>query len=177
MLDTIKLSGMVKLQQYRKGQLLRELAIPNKIVWDGKADLLNQFFVPTVTWSAFYMGLLSTGGSAFTDNDPTVGTEFTAYDESARPEIVFGSADKTTDASYIFVQNSVANYATYTISTGVSAQSLYGVLVASNSTKGSGVTRLWCLASFGNNDASPVPVVVNAADVLRVQYTVRIPKA
>jgi hypothetical protein len=177
----LNLSGIVRLLQYRNNRLYRDIQVRNKIVWQAKADLLNQFFKSTALWSGFYMGLIKNDWDYFTENQPSLATlatkQFSTYDEATRPAITFENADQSTDANYVYIQNSSSNYAVYTISTGVTNQVLDGIFIASTNNKTDTPARIWCSAAFGNNDSSPDPVTVNAADILRVQYTVRIPKA
>jgi hypothetical protein len=178
----LSLSGIVRLLQYREDKLIRDIMVKNKIVWQGKADLLNQFFkLSTATWSGFHVGLLKNTYSYFTENQPSLATlatnQFSTYDEATRPTLTFETADLATDSNYVYIQNSSSNYAVYTISTGVVNQALAGIFIASTNNKTDTPARIWCTAAFGNNDSTPALVTVNAADILRVQYTVRIPKA
>jgi hypothetical protein len=175
----INIQGYIRLQQYRDGKLLRDYGVRNKITWQGKQDLMNQFFKGTVTWTNFYVGLLI--NPVFTENQPALATlfaqEFATYDEATRPALTLENANSIDDASYIYIQNLVANYAVFTISTGVLNQVLRGVYIVGTDTKAVQPTRCWCTAAFGNNDSSPEQLTVNASDVLRIQYTIRIPKA
>jgi len=164
--------------QYRGGVLLRDYSVRNKILWDGKVELLNQFFRNTGGfWSNFYIGLLKdTATTEFVADEPVLATlatkEFTGYSEATRQAIVFAAADKAFDANNIFVKSSA--YAVFNI-TGT--DTLHGIYVVNANTKAVAPTHAWCLAAFGNNDGSPVDVPVAPADVLRIEYTVRIPKA
>jgi hypothetical protein len=177
----LSLSGIVRLLQYREDKLIRDIMVKNKIVWQGKADLLNQFFKLTATWTGFHVGLLKNTYSYFSENQPSLATlatnQFSTYDEASRPTLTFDVANTGTDSNYVYIQNSSSNYAVYTISTGVVNQALAGIFIASTNNKTDTPARIWCTAAFGNNDSSPEVVTVNAADILRVQYTVRIPKA
>jgi hypothetical protein len=181
MQNLLNFSGIVRLLQYRDGRLFRDIQVKNKIVWGGKTDLLNQFFKSTALWSGFHVGLIKNDWDQFTENTPSIVTlaskQFTTYDEATRPTLTFEVADSGTDANYIFIQNSSSNYATFTVSTGVTNQLLDGIFIASTNVKADTPARIWCSAAFGNDDYNPAPVTVNAADILRVQYTVRIPKA
>lgn len=177
----LNIHGIIRLLQYRDDKLYKDYQVRNKIVWAGKQDLMNQFFKGTVTWSNFYIGLLKNPGALFTDNQPALASlfaeEFTTYNEATRQQLGFENADITTDASYIFVQNSSTSYCVFTIGAAVVNQILRGIYIVSTNTKAVLPTRLWCTAAFGNNDASPEQVTVNTGDVLRIQYTIRIPKA
>lgn len=176
--QSLGISGIVRLWQYRNDQLIRESTFKNKILWWGKSSLLNQFFRASSAFSAFYIGLLKTG-ITFTQNKPAISTiiadEFTTYAPSARPAITFEAANEADDANYIYVNNAPANYCVFTIGAAVTNQALNGIFIAPNS---SGTpTTLWCTAAFGNNDATPAPVTVSTGDILRIQYTARIPKS
>jgi hypothetical protein len=140
--------------------------------------LLNQFFRSSSSFSGFYIGLLKTA-ITFTQDKPAIATlisdEFTNYTPGSRPQITFEAANENDDASYIYVQNAPANYCVFTIGTAETNRALNGIFVAPVA---SGTpSTMWCTAAFGNNDATPAPVTVSTGDILRIQYTVRIPKS
>jgi len=163
--------------QYRGGVLLRDYSVRNKILWDGKVDLLNQFFRNTGGfWSNFYIGLLKNTFGGFNLDEPTMvsisAAQFTGYSEANRPTITFAAAERVLDANNIYVKSSA--YSEFNIT---APDTLTGVFVANTNVKADTPSHVWCTAAFGNVDNSPVSVPVAAADVLRIEYTVRIPKA
>lgn len=175
----LALSGRIRLLHFRDGALLHDYDVKNKIVWDGKTKLLNQFFRGVSTWTAFYVGILKNPGTLFQDNEPSLASlfaeEFTTYTEATRQAITFEAP--ANDATYIYVKNSSANYVTFNIDTGVVNQIIRGIYVVGQNTKAVQPTLLWCTAAFGNNDASPEQITINTGDILKLQYTVRIPTA
>lgn len=174
------LQGIVRLQQYRSGNKILELERENKITWQGKMDLLNQFFKATSSFTGFYVGLMSTNYGFGLDAPvlATVGSgQFTSYDEATREALTFENADSSSDNNNIIIQNSSSNYAEFNISAGVTTTPIYGIFIANTNVKATTPAKIWCMAAFGNSDASPVAVSVVAADILRVQYTLRVPKA
>jgi hypothetical protein len=173
----LDLTGIVHVLQYREDKLLRDLTFKNKILWWGKRAVLNQFFGGVSTFSGFYVGLLKTAVT-FTADEPTIASliadEFSNYAPGARPQITFEAAADD-GSTYFYVQNAPANYCVFTIGSAETNRVLNGIFVAPLAS-GTPAT-MWCTAAFGNNDATPAPVTVNTGDILRIQYTVRIPRS
>jgi hypothetical protein len=167
--------GIFTIEQWRGGLLYDTRVAYNKITNSGKKNILDEYFDQGdgYTW---YCALIDGDFNSFTSDDPDPSAnEFDTYDEATRAGLIFQSAAVGAggDAGYIIKVNSTANYAIFTISTGVTGQVLDGIFVCNAAT--GGTYTLWCTAAFGNNDAVPVPITVNAADVLKVQYKIRIP--
>jgi hypothetical protein len=88
-------------------------------------------------------------------------TEFTSYDEPTREEYVEGAIASGS------VSNS-ASKADFTMSTGVSAQVLYGAALVQASAKSAGTGKILAISRFAASRT------VNETDVLSVQYTLTI---
>ena len=114
----------------RVGELVWEDDVKNLVVDEGLNDLLDKYFKGSSYTAAHYLGL--------TDGTPTVAagdtmsshsgwSEVTAYDETARQTIVWGTvASKSVDNS--------SNKATFTIK--ADSTTIGGAFVVTNSTKG-----------------------------------------
>lgn len=107
-----------------------------------------------------FSGNITPSSSITAANFTSTATEFTAYDETTRVHWVGGAVSGTT------TDNS-ASKAAFTMSTGVTSQTLYGAGLLSSSAKSS--TSGTCLAA--TRFSSP-KTGLNAGDILNVQYTV-----
>lgn len=154
------LQGRWVIEHFRDGVKIGEYEFNNGITNQGKNYLLNAAFnagsqIPAANWS---IGLIDGSGTpALAAGDTLVShagwTEFTQYSGN-RPAWGQGSASGQALTN--------ASAASFTI-TGTGT--LYGILIASVNTGGTGSDILWSTAAF----ASLVPVAV--ADIMKATYT------
>lgn len=163
MKSNLRLHGRFNFTQKRGGLIVAEWTADNLVVNEGKNYALDASLsggTPITTWyigifGGNYTPVAGNVGSTF----PSTATEFTDYDEATRPTWSEGGVSGQS------ITNS-GSRATFTISTGVSAQNIYGAFMISSNTKGAGGGTLFAAAQFDTVR------VVNAADQLLVTYTV-----
>ena len=173
MMGSLNMEGLFKIEHWRAGKLLSTYNFKNKITSKAKEYVLDLALTDdTAQRTPWYCGLFTSSFTNFSydTHPPVISNEFTTYDEAARPEVSFEAA--TTAGGYSYVESSIDPYMVFTVSTGVTSTALNGIFVCDAAT--GAPTYLWSTAAFGNNNSSPAPITVVAADVLRVQYTVRI---
>lgn len=140
---------------------------PNLIPTEGLNYLLSVAVKNSSPIAAWYVALFSgnyTPVAGITgETFASAATEFEDYDEVTRVEFVDGTVSAGS------VSNS-ASKANFTISTGVAAQNLYGAALLQDSAKGSGDVgdKILAISRFASTR------VVNATDVLSVQYTLSV---
>jgi len=179
-MDTINISGIFSVEHRNaQGDLLNQFTCRNKISDLAKLDVLDVMLGTNTAPSAWYVGLMDGVFDSFTNGGAAATpytNEFTDYDETARPQIDTLFSVAASGGGYASIENPVATApATFTISTGVSAQDLNGIVIMDNSTKGGAETTYWwCTAAFGNNDSTPAPITVNAGDTVKVGYKCQI---
>jgi len=136
----------------------------NIVPSEGLVYLLTSGYLNGTPATALYLapfsGNITPSASITAANFTSTATEFTAYDEANR---VQWQADAVSGTS---VANATTK-AAFTMSSGVTSQTLYGAGLLSSSTKSG--TSGKCLAA--TRFSSP-KTGLNAGDVLNVQYTV-----
>lgn len=164
--EKVNVTGRFHVVHKRGGVVIDEFYFDNLVVDQGKTYMLSASLIggtPITTW---YIGLFSNNwtvvagdlGSNFAVN----AGEFVDYDEAARPEWENGAiAAKSV--------SNIANRATFTISSGVSAEDVYGAFFISTNVKGATGGTLWAAAQF---DA---PRSVSEGDELLVTYIANAP--
>ena len=147
---------------YPNGQLKWVEVIPNIVVDEGIDHSLDVIFLGGTAYSSWYVALFNSDSTpAATWDYAGIGTdqtEFTDYDETARPTWNPGSISNHT----------LTDQVSFTASTGVST-TIYGSYVVNVSTKGdnaSGIGIMWCATRF----STPRPFI--AAEVLNVTYSI-----
>lgn len=135
---------------------------PNLVPLEGRQHALNVLIKNVALVATWYCALFSGNvtpddgwtGASF-DGDAT---EFTSYDETTRVEFVDGALASSS------VSNS-ASKADFTIATGVEDVPLYGAALLQASAKEATSGVLLAASNFSSTR------IVNATDVLSVQYT------
>jgi hypothetical protein len=158
--DKTKLCGKFIIEHIRKGKVLQKFEVPNGITDVGMNALLDIMFHASSQITTWYIALVDNAGfSMFAAGDTSAShggwSENTAYDEATRPEWTEGTASGraiTNGTSVDFTMN-----ATNTI---------HGIFIISENTKGGATGTLWSTAAFSSN------VSVVDDDVLKVTYTV-----
>jgi len=126
---------------------------------DYMLDVAAHGAVQVGTWFTALYEDNATPASTWTGgNFNSVANEFTQYDELLRPEY-----DEAPSANGVLTNS--ANRADFTIATGVLAHNLYGAALLESSAKLSVTGKLLAASAFS------APRVVNATDILSVQYT------
>ncbi len=148
-----------------EGNLKWSQDIPNLVVNVGLQDMNTQYFKGSSYTAAWYIGLYGAAASntpAPTDTSSTHAgwTEVTAYSQSTRVAVTFGTAT-TADPSVI---SNSASPAAFTIS---GTTTVGGAFLISNSTKG-GTTGILFSAS---DNQSPGDRSVSLNDTVNVTYT------
>lgn len=158
--QTARIIGRHTVEIWRQGRLIHKEEVRNGIVDEGADYVLEAAFLNAATGVAtWFIGLITNPGTL----DPTdtlashAGwTEWTDYDEVNRPAWTAVAASRS-------ISNTAAP-AEFTINAGGTVK---GILVASVNTGTSGL--LWSTANFTS------PIVVIAADVIKVTYSVSVP--
>lgn len=137
----------------------------NDITDFGLNEILGIMFVQGTQFNNWFMGLIDAAGfSAVADadlmNSHAGWVESTDYSESNRPTIPFGAvvSQKTETSPSV-------NF------TATEAQTLKGVFIVSNSTKGGTTGTLWATALFSGDKT----IAIN--EVLKVDYEITATKA
>lgn len=147
---------------YSTGELKWEEIIPNIVVDEGLNHALDILFLSGTQYADWYVALFNTDSTPANTWDyagiNTDQTEFTSYDETARPQ--------WNPASIVGL--SLTDDVTFTASTGVNT-TLYGAYLVNVSTKGDSSSPagiMWCATRFN----TPRPYV--ATEVLNVTYAI-----
>ena len=153
-----------KVEQIRDGRLIAEYEMNNAVSNEGINSILNTYFGSAAKKAAWYLGLIdhtgySTSAVADTMSSHAGWTEFVTYAETARPTFV-----PTSSTAQSVTGTAVSEF---TIGT-VSSQSIEGIFVTDNGTKGGTSGMLWATALFS------AAAVVLTGDVFRVTYTLRL---
>lgn len=144
----------------RDGKLIKEYEFPNAIVDAGMNALLNAMFDSGTQFTTWYIGLIDNASFSALNNADTMAShagwiECTGYSESVRQTWTAGSA-----ASRSITNSSTVNFSINATKT------VYGIFIATDSTKSGTTGTLWSTAAFGST------VSVQSGDSLRVTYTV-----
>lgn len=132
---------------------------------DWVLSVLVKNSTPVATWYiAPFEGNYTPAAGLTAATFTATATEFTSYDEAARVEFNEGAVSGGS------VSNS-ANKADFTISTGVTNKALYGVALLSASAKSATTGTILAATRFAATR------LVNATDVLTVQYTLTLTSA
>jgi hypothetical protein len=159
MMDKFRLRGLFRVAHWRQDKLLRVYKFPNGIVDVGLDNILDVMFGGSAQTDPWHIGLIDNAGFTALANADTMAShagwsELTAYTEATRivwPDDVAASGSKTNSTTADFSMNAT--------------NSVNGVFITSDSTKGGAGGILWSTAQF----SAPVPVV--NLDVLKVTYT------
>lgn len=172
--QALGISGEFRIEQVRRGEVIKTLLARNKITQQAKLDMLNQFFKGTSSFSQFYVGLVLGTTADYGSNAPSLatlgGAEMPEYSGN-RPAITFAAAS-VVDSNAI-IQNTTSNYVTFTVGADVVDAIINGIFIASTAAKTT-PTKIWCTAAFGG-DSTPETLTINTGDVIRVRYTVKVP--
>jgi len=163
-LDELKLENTFTIEQIRDSKVIHTETISNSVTNVAIDSVLDTYFGAEAKKAGFFLGLInSTGFTAVAVADTMAShagwTEFTTYNEAVRQ-----TWTPTSSSSQSITGTAVSEF---TIGT-VSSQTLEGLFVTDNSTKGGATGFLWSTALF----SSAAPVVT--ADVFRVTYTLRL---
>lgn len=156
-----KLMGHIQIEHWRDGKRIAKYQSVNEIKTLGKDHILDVCFgnsTPLTQIDPWYIGLIDDDGAvsplvADTMASHTGWTEITGYDEAVRQTW----AD-TNSSSGAKTSTSVA---TFTIN---ATDSVWGIFITSNNTKGGTSGILWSTGAF----AAVLPVV--SADLVKVTY-------
>jgi hypothetical protein len=161
--ENLRYQGFVTIEHFRKGECIGRslIPIPNVVTNAGKNLNLDVCFGATAkpTW---YMGLMNTGGAngspSATDTMSSHANwnESTAYDEATRPTWTTGSAASqqiTNPSATVFTINAT--------------ETIKGLFIATNNTKGGSTGTMWAAAEFSS-------IAVVDDDVLRLTYTLTV---
>lgn len=133
---------------------------PNLVVNTGLQDMNTQYFKGVTYTATWYMGLVNTGATYAAGNtmlSHATWTENTAYVQSARPTMAFGTAS-TADPSVI-VSSPV-------VFTSNATSTIAGAFVTTDNTKGGTAGLLFSVGNFTVGDRSVI-----SGDTLNVTYT------
>lgn len=153
--------GKFKVELIRNGLVLATTFFPNTVVNEGKNKLLDVFFRNQTQIATWYIGLMDNTGYSSNPVTDTMSShagwaECTGYSESVRQTWVVDAA-----ASQQIVNGTTV--ATFSIN---ATNTLRGIFVASNSTKGGTTGTLWATALF------PSTLAVANGDQVKITYTV-----
>jgi len=164
LVQMLKFRNPVKMEHYRKGELIGVHHTLNNITNEGVNTLFNVMFnsATQIAQNAWYIGFIDNAGSPAVDNADLMNshggwTEFIAYSQSTRVSWTSGTAS----AGVRTVTN--ASACVFNINGG--GGTVYGIFVTSGSAKSGTTGKLWATAPF----ASPVPV--SSGDQLNITYT------
>jgi hypothetical protein len=141
-----------------------EEQFPNLVVDTGLQSMNTQFFNGVTYTASWYMGLVTGpgAGNTYAGADTMVlhsgWAEDTAYSQTTRPAIAFGTAS-TADPSVIATSSALV----FTVS---SSTTIAGAFVTTDNTKGGTAGTLFSVGNFTVGDR---PVV--SGDTLNVSYT------
>lgn len=157
----MNLFNPVRIEQWRKGKLLKEVWGLNDITNVGANYIFDVMFNngTQIANNSWFIGMISNSGYTGVANTDTMSshsgwTEFTGYDQATRVAWGSGAAASrtvTNASAAVFTCNATAT--------------LKGIFVVSNSTKSGTTGTLWSTALF----SSDTPVVDD--DELRISYT------
>lgn len=159
-LERMIMRGMWHVRHRTKsGLLIAEYNIKNAITDEGMNYLLDTGFNAGAGLNPWYIGLIdSTGFTAVAGADTmashTGWSELTAYSQATRPTWGSGAA----------AARAITN-ATAAAFTANATNTVKGLFITSNSTKGGTTGKLWSAALFGS------AVLVNSSDVLDATYS------
>lgn len=160
----LKLENTFTVEQVRDGKVIHTETISNSVTNLAINDILDTYFGATAKKAAFYLGLIdNVGFTAVSVNDTMAShagwAEFQTYDEAVRQTWTAAAASG----------QAITGTAVSEVTIGtITAQSLQGLFVTDNSTKGGATGFLWSTALF----STPAPIVT--ADVFRLTYTLRL---
>lgn len=164
--SNLNLKGRWKVECIRDGKVIWVDEFDNLIVDEGKNHALDVTLGGGGQNGTWYVGIfagdytpLSTDAGA---NFSTDSSEFVDYDEPTRPVWNHAGAASQT------ITNS-ASKADFTISTGVTNETIYGMFLVSINTIGADGGTLFSAARFSTSRT------VNEADTLQVSYAVNAP--
>ena len=154
------LKGKFRVQHIRDGKIIGEFEFHNAITDVGVNYLLETGFHNGTKITPWYIGLIDNVGTPVEDPGDTMAshggwTEATIYTEAVRQTWLCNTASSRT----------IANTSTATFTMNATG-TVYGLFVASSSTKSESASTLWCTGAF----ESPRPV--NALDTIKVIYSV-----
>ena len=156
----LKMRGFFTIEVIREGKVIHKERVRNAIVNVGLDYALSVALDGGSQIGNWYIGLVDNAGwSGFNASDTMAShgtwSELQSYDETTRPEWAPDAPSGQT------ISNSVA--VTFTIN---ATETIKGVFITSNSTKGGTTGTLWATAGF----TSTIPVA--STDVLKVTYAV-----
>lgn len=157
-MSNLSVSGLFKIQVFRKGKLIHEENAKNGVTNVGKNLILDVMFHAETQSDPWYIGLIDTGASlAASDTMASHAgwSEFVDYSELVRQEW-----DEAAASSQSITSSTTADFSID--DTG----SVYGAFVVDESTKSGATGTLWATAAFSGE----IPVV--NGDEIRVTYTV-----
>lgn len=141
-MNELNLRGRFDIQLVENNKLVSSLSVNNGITTAGKNAILDGAFRNQTTYANWYIGLITNTGFVAVAASDTMSlhagwTEYTSYDESARPAWSMNAAatgSLTPSAAGVFNPNGNAD--------------LIGVFVASDNSKGGTAGLLWSTATF-----------------------------
>lgn len=161
-INQLKCKNPIRMEQWRKGQLIKVLDAYNDIVNVGKNYIFNVMFNngTQIANNSWFIGLISLTSftalaAADTMSSHSGWTEFTGYSQANR--VAWGSQTATAQST------SNTTPAQFDIT---SSGTVKGVFITSNSTISGTTGTLWATALFGAD------VPVTNGDQLKITYTV-----
>lgn len=157
----IKQKGWFRVQCFnRDGSLAWEEKFPNGATSAGLNDMLNVYFNSGGQTATWFIGLINNAGFSALSADDTMAShlgwsEFTDYSETVRQtwtpaSVGGGSITNSTTSDFTNVSN---------------GNTVYGLFLTTNSTKGGTTGIMWATGAFS------VPRTLDSGQILKCSYT------
>lgn len=157
--DILKFTGKFFVEQVRDGEIINSFEVFNAVKTVGKNNILDVMFNSGTQSGTWVLGLIDGSGTqTFNDADTMAShagwSELTAYAEANRPTWTSGAASSAsiTNASPVVFTLNATN-------------TVHGIFVVNQNTKGGTTGTLWSTVAFGSE------LSVANGDVLRLTYT------
>jgi len=159
----MRFKGNFKISIFDKsGRLKDTFYAPNGVVNEGKDKILDVMFHGTSQITTWYIGLINGASPTLNPSDTMAShagwTENQNYSEGAR---------QTWDESAASGQEIVSNSES-TFSINTNGQTIGGIFITSNNTKGGTSGTLWSTAAFGTAKS------LDNGDTLKVEYEIAV---
>ncbi len=153
--------GVFLIKHYNKaGKLIGVYRVPNGIVDVGMEDLLGVYFQASSQSTLWYIALVDNAGfGAFAAADTMAShagwAEGEDYTEGTRPQWTVGAPSSRQITNAVTVDFSIN-----------ATDTLRGIFITDDNTKGGAIGILWATAAFSST------VAVTSGDTLKITYTV-----
>jgi len=163
----MKIKGRFKVSIFDKSGKLKEiLRIPNGVVNDGLIKILDVMFHGDSQISTWYIGLINGSSPVLAATDVMIShpgwTENQNYSEGTRQAWVEAAAALVSGT----VKMLTTTEATFSINTN--GQTIGGIFITSDNTKGGTTGILWSTAAFGTAKS------LDNGDTLKVEYEIAV---